>query len=91
MEKIRNSDFLKIICYIAIPILVLLLILSIFHIEYLNKFETKYSQTEDFSNKYLRFFINKIVECQNADKNGLFIELEDEQENKYYYQSSQYL
>ncbi len=84
MEKIRKSSVLKTICYIIIPILVAILSLSIFHFAFLSEFgnhqeETKYSQTENFANNYLYFFINKISQCQTSIKNNYFIELDSEE------------
>lgn len=95
MEKVRNSSLLKILCYIIIPILAAILGLSIFHIAFLNEFgnaeeETEYSQTENFANNYLYFFIGKIADCQNVEENTYnFIELEDAQGNNYYYSNNQ--
>lgn len=85
---------MKMICYIAIPILVAILGLSLFHMAFLNEFgntkeETAYSQTENFANNYLYFFIDKIADCQNVEKKHDFIELEDAQ-GKYYYSNNQY-
>ena len=90
MEKVRNSDFLKILSYILIPILVEIIIFSLCHIIYLSelnvpKKETKYSQTENFANEYIVFLSNKIVQCQNIEQYENFIKLEDEHGNPYYY------
>ena len=38
MEKARKSSVLKIVCYIMIPILVGLTVLSIMHIAFLSEF-----------------------------------------------------
>ncbi len=67
-----------------IPILVAILVLSIFHFAFLSEFgnhqeETKYSQTESFANNYLYFFINKINQCQTSMKYNYFIELDNEE------------
>ncbi len=89
MEKLRNSSSLKIICYIMIPILVAILILSIVHMMFLSEFgnkeEIEYSQTENFANQYLYFFINQIGRCQSTAKTKYFDKLEDEQGNLYCY------
>ncbi len=67
--------------------------LSIFHFAFLNEFgnnqeETKYSQTENFANNYLYFFINKISQCQTNRKQNYFIALSSEEENaKSYYEA----
>ena len=101
MERARNSNGLKILCYILIPILVAILGLSIFHMAFLSEFEniegeTQYSQTENFANNYLYFFMNKIAQCQNIEQpddeieqSYNFIELEDSQGNIYYYSNNQ--
>lgn len=94
MERARNSSVLKILCYILIPILVAILGLSIFHMAFLSGFEntegeTQYSQTENFANNYLYFFMNKIADCQNVEQSYYFIELEDSQGNTYYYSNNQ--
>ena len=101
MERVRKSSLLKILCYIFIPILVAILGLSIFHMAFLNEFkntegETQYSQTENFANNYLYFFIRKIAQCQSIEKPDddarqfyNFIELEDSQGNIYYYLNNQ--
>lgn len=95
MEKIKNSSLLKIFCYIVIPILVAILVLSLFHMIFLSQFgkeeqETSYSQTENFANNYLYFFTNKIIDCQRVDRENNFIELEDSEGNKYYYFNHEY-
>ncbi len=95
MQKLRNSDFLKIMCYTLIPILVGILLLSIIDLAYLKeiqikKDETKYSQTQDFADNYLSYFINKVVICKNANQNNNFIKLEEELGNLYYYEDKSY-
>ena len=73
----------------------------IFVLEFLSEFEniegeTQYSQTENFANNYLYFFMNKIAQCQNIEQpddeieqSYNFIELEDSQGNIYYYSNNQ--
>lgn len=94
MDKARNSELLKILCYILIPILVAILGLSIFHLAFLSEFEnigeeTQYSETEKFANNYLDFFIRKIADCENVEQSYYFVELEDSQGNSYYYSNNQ--
>ena len=95
MERVRESSLLKILCYILIPILVAILGLSILHVAFLSEFEntegqlTQYSETENFANNYLYFFINKIADCQNVEQSYYFVELEDSQGNTYYYSNNQ--
>ena len=82
MEKIRNSAILKILSYIMIPVLVAILGLSLFHMAYISQFnkddETKYYQTEKFSNEYINFLRNEIIRWENKDINNYFIPLERE-------------
>lgn len=90
MEKVRNSSVLKMVCYIAIPILVAIAALAIFHMAFLSEFgnkkeETEYLQTENFADNYLYFFINKIYFCQPSRRESQFDELKDEQGNFYCY------
>lgn len=72
-----------------IPILVAILILSIVHMMFLSEFgnkkEREYSQTENFANQYLYFFINQIGKCQSSAKTKYFDKLEDEEGNLYCY------
>lgn len=58
--------------------------------EFLNEFgnkkeEVEYSQTENFANSYLYFFINKIANCQENIREKQFSQLEDEEGNLYCY------
>lgn len=89
MEKVRNSSILKAICYIMIPILVAIFMLSILHMAFLSEFrneeEMQYSQTENFANNYLYFLIRKVSECQSNMRMRYFNELEDEEGNLYCY------
>ena len=90
MEKARNSSALKMVCYIMIPILVGLTVLSIMHIVFLSEFgnkkeEVNYLQTENFANNYLYFFIDKIYDCQPNRRETRFDELQDEEGEFYCY------
>lgn len=92
MEKIRNSGVLKIICYILIPILVAMLGFSIVHVAFLNEYgnvenETEYIESEQFANNYF-YSITDIVSQVKYEENGdtgTFIEVEDNNGNKFYY------
>ena len=94
MEKARKSSLLKIVCYILIPILAAILVLGIFHLEFLDEYgeaedEKEYIQTEEFSRSYLNYIINRISECER-EKEGYstnFYEIKDS-EKSYYYSSS---
>lgn len=90
MEKVRKLGFLKILCYVMIPILVAIVILSLFHMIFLSEFgnkkeEVKYSQTENFAKNYVYFFINKIAHCQINRREDHFLELLDDEGNFYCY------
>lgn len=61
---------------------------------FLNEFgnpkeEMVYSQTENFADNYLYFFISKVADCQNVGRGYDFIEMEDSQGNLYYYSNNQ--
>ncbi len=73
-----------------IPILVAMMILSFIHIAFLSEFGNKkeeitYSQTEQFANQYLSYFMNKIRDCQVTEKEKYFDELTDETGDFYCY------
>lgn len=58
--------------------------------EFLNEFgnkkeEVEYTQTENFSNSYLYFFMNKLANCQENVREKKFSQLEDEEGNLYCY------
>lgn len=55
----------------------------------INKEENTYSQTENFANNYLYFFIGKVSECQNLTNDYNFMELEDAKGNTFYYSNNQ--
>ncbi len=54
-----------------------------------SKEEVAYTQTENFAENYLYFFIGKIADCQNVEMGYNFIELEDTQGNSFYYSNNQ--
>lgn len=91
MEKVRNSSLLKIVCYILIPILVVILGFSIFHFTFLNEYgdisdAKEYIDSEQFANEYFNEILNKISLCRNV-YNGYsnnFIKIESENGDYYY-------
>ena len=90
MEKLRKSSFLRGICYIMIPILVAMLMLSIFHMTFLVDFgnkeeEVEYVQTENFANSYLNFLIYKVYHSKTERRDEQYTKLEDEDGNLYCY------
>ena len=91
MEKVRNSSLLKIVCYILIPILVLILGFSIFHICFLNEYgditdATKYVDSEQFANQYFNEVLNKISQYRSIERGSPnnFIKIESENGDYYY-------
>lgn len=68
MEKIRSSNLAKLICYVLIPILVIIAIVSTIHIIFLEEYnikdETKYEQTQEFANRYLQNIVDRVNECK---------------------------
>lgn len=90
MEKVRNSSVLKVLCYIMIPILVAIFGLSVFHLAFLNEFgnkkeEVKYTQTENFANNYLYFFLGKVYYCEPEVRDKKFRKLENQEGDLYCY------
>lgn len=91
MEKARNSEILKILSYILIPILVLILGFSIFHIGFLNEYgdiedATKYIDSEQFANQYFNEVLNKISQYESIQRGSAnnFIKIESENGDYYY-------
>ena len=89
MEKIRSSNLAKLICYVLIPILVIIAIVSMIHIIFLEEYnikdETKYEQTQDFANRYLQNIVDRVNECkQITEEYSNFVKLQNEDENVYY-------
>ncbi len=91
MEKARNSGLLKVLSYILIPILVLILGFSIFHICFLNEYgditdATKYVDSEQFANQYFNEVLNKISQYRSIESGSPnnFIKIESENGDYYY-------
>lgn len=79
----RTSKILKIISYILIPILVLIIGISTFHIMFLNKYavsdEIEYTKTKYFAEDYLYVISSKIQVIKNYRNVNYtnFLKLED--------------
>ena len=91
MEKARNSGLLKVLSYILIPILVLILGFSIFHICFLNEYgditdATKYVDSEQFANQYFNEVLNKISQYRSIERGSPnnFIKIESKNGDYYY-------
>ena len=83
MEKIRSSNLAKLICYVLIPILVIIAIVSMIHIIFLEEYnikdETKYEQTQDFANRYLQNIVDRVNECkQITEEYSNFVKIQNE-------------
>ena len=95
MNKIKSSNLLKGISFVLIPILVLILAFSIFHVMFLNEYgnESKdFTKTEAFSTSYFRFILNQVSKAQyvSTKESSNYLELEDEKGNLYYYDTTNY-
>ena len=95
MNKIKSSNLLKGISFVLIPILVLILAFSIFHVLFLNKYgnESKdFTKTEAFSTSYFRFILNQVSKAQyvSTKESSNYLELEDENGKIYYYDTTNY-
>lgn len=91
LDKLRDSSILKLICYITIPILVGIALLSVIHLNFLYKEnvenEEDYIKTEMFSDNYYYFIRRKVTECNNT--NNEFVKIIEEN-NIYYYLDDRY-
>ena len=81
MNKIKSSNVLKGISFVLIPILVLILAFSIFHMLFLHEYgnESKeYTKTENFSTAYFRFVLNQVTRAQNvsSEESNNYLELD---------------
>ena len=93
MEKARNSTILKILCYILIPILAGIMVLSVIFLEISNEYDERdinnYTETQKFANLYLEFIIGKTSDCINNELTNDFMKVEENGES-YYYSNNQY-
>ena len=93
MEKARNSTILKILCYILIPILAGIMVLSVIFLEISNEYDERdinnYTETQKFANLYLEFIIGKTSDCINNELTDDFMKVEENGES-YYYSNNQY-
>lgn len=94
---IRTSKILKIICYILLPIFVLIMGISIFHLAFLDEYgnteSTKFIDTEMFANNYLYYIIDSVGNVYNQEQGGAdrFLQLEDALGNKINYLDRDYM
>ena len=94
---IRTSKLLKIICYILLPIFVLIMGISIFHLAFLDEYgnteSTKFIDTEMFANNYLYYIIDSVGNVYNQEQDGAdrFLQLEDALGNKINYLDRDYM
>ena len=94
---IRTSKILKIICYILLPIFVLIMGISIFHLAFLDEYgnteSTKFIYTEMFAHNYLYYIIDSVGNVYNQEQDGAdrFLQLEDALGNKINYLDRDYM
>lgn len=94
---IRTSKILKIICYILLPIFVLIMGISIFHLAFLDEYgnteSTKFIDTEMFAHNYLYYIIDSVGNVYNQEQDGAdrFLQLEDALGNKINYLDRDYM
>ena len=94
---IRTSKILKIISYILLPIFVLIMAISIFHLAFLDEYgnteSTKFIDTEMFANNYLYYIIDSVGNVYNQEQDGAdrFLQLEDALGNKINYLDRDYM
>lgn len=94
---IRTSKILKIISYILLPIFVLIMGISIFHLAFLDEYgnteSTKFIDTEMFANNYLYYIIDSVGNVYNQEQDGAdrFLQLEDALGNKINYLDRDYM
>ena len=94
---IRTSKILKIISYILLPIFVLIMGISIFHLAFLDEYgnteSTKFIDTEMFANNYLYYIIDSVGNVYNQEQNGAdrFLQLKDALGNKINYLDRDYM
>ena len=94
---IRTSKILKIISYILLPIFVLIMGISIFHLAFLDEYgnteSTKFMDTEMFANNYLYYIIDSVGNVYNQEQDGAdrFLQLEDALGNKINYLDRDYM
>lgn len=95
--NIRTSKILKIISYILLPIFVLIMAISIFHLAFLDEYgnteSTKFIDTEMFANNYLYYIIDSVGNVYNQEQDGAdrFLQLEDALGNKINYLDRDYM
>ena len=92
MEKLRSSSALKSLCYVLIPILVAILLFSIYHAAFVNEYGdlengTEYLKSEQFADNYFYKVSDRVAKCRNEEEgeSSNYIEIEGENGQKIYY------
>ena len=97
MENLRISKALKFVSYILLPVFVLLIGLSIFHLAFLDEYgntgATEFIDTEMFANEYVYYITDNIANANDQKNNGatMFMQLEDVDGNEIYYLNRDYM
>ena len=100
MQKLRQSTLMKILCYLLIPIVTGILILSIANVVIVSEYgqigdKNQYLETENFGENYLYSIISKIRYIKNTKteiyRYSEYTKIEDENYNSsIYYNDSNY-
>ena len=100
MQKLRQSTLMKILCYLLIPIVAGILILSIANVVIVSEYgqigdKNQYLETENFGENYLYSIISKIRYIKNTKteiyRYSEYTKIEDENYNSsIYYNDSNY-
>ena len=87
MEKIRNSNLLKLLCYILIPIIVASFILSIIYVNLKGDYNNlgikkeEYLQSEDFADQYISDIIRNVYRIGQGyttiENNGFYDKIDE--------------
>ena len=92
MEKLKSSSALKSLCYVLIPILVAILLFSIYHAAFVNEYGdlengTEYLKSEQFADNYFYKVSDRVAKCRNEEEgeSSNYIEIEGENGQKIYY------
>ena len=87
MEKIKNSNLLKLLCYILIPIIVASFILSIIYVNLKGDYNNlgikkeEYLQSEDFADQYISDIIRNVYRVgqgyNTIENNGFYNKIDE--------------
>lgn len=103
MEKFKKSQISRIICYLLIPVFLLILILSIANVVITSEYgeygkKQEYTETESFARNYLYSilsnieYIDSIIDSNYSKSYSKYAQIDDEDyaEGKIYYEKNNY-